>query len=189
MATNIFYDNYMWDTISQFFGADSYDNWDNTKYAGQSESFFTDALYNSIYGTNGGQVDLNAPDADMNEQFWLNIDNWQNEWMNSGYLPVANKEDYDSISSVGLIDKKNKIDNIFAKGYSAGNDLFKRAIQGDNTYSSFIYDRALASGRLSDFSIYNDEKDFERAFEADLFSSIGNMAELGAFDLTGYEQS
>jgi len=183
MATNIFDDNYMWDVVNQFFDRDSLTgvpDFQNFEFGDGTLAGFQ-GLFNNASGTSPTSY------ISYNDDNFINMGKWRRDWMNL-YMPQTNEKDYRNIGLVGQVDKTNKINDIINKGYAAGNDLYKRAIQGGNTYSSFIYDRALATGRLSDFSIYNEEKDFERAFQTDLFSTIGDIAQLGAFNLSNYSE-
>ena len=186
---NIFDDNYMWDTVSQFFSEDSYDGFTGTQFEGETIDTFLNEINTataSPWWHSDNRVYLDS--AGISTDRYLDIGEWRNEWMK--YLPTANEQDYQNIITQGRFDTQKTIDNIFDTADAAKNNLYDRALQGSNTDSSLVYERALATGRLSNFATQTDLETFQNAFETDLFSSIGDMAGLGAFNnLENYEDT
>tara|TARA_R110002020_G_scaffold109463_3_gene253269 strand:- start:15281 stop:15970 length:690 start_codon:yes stop_codon:yes gene_type:complete len=178
---DIFDDNYLWSTLSPFFDADSLQGWDNTYFFGHGFPGTTDVTgltvedFQNVLSTNESMIDLNP---DVSGGVKLDLDAWKSDWLK--YFPTPNKKDFENIQSTGAIDKKQKIAEIFNKGYESADSLYQRALLGDNTLANYVNDKAIAAGRFEDFEVYEDLKDFTNAYETDLYNVIGETMSLGA---------
>ena len=110
----------------------------------------------------------------------INMSDWVTDW--GLYLPSFNPQDLTDIRTKQAHDKAENIWETLSKAYSAENRISNRILQGGDTHADFIYQSALATGRLSDFETTAQIQGVQNQFDNDLFNAIGDIAELGAFD-------
>jgi len=147
---------------------------------GTNQFIFPSSIYeNELAGVSPLQVDNYFAGSYFTPTVF-NMSDWVQDW--GLYLPTFNPEDITNLTNKAAFEKRESTWDILSKARDAENKLYDRALQGSNTYSDFLYNSALATGRLSDFKASADVQGLQNQFDADLYGAIGDIAGLGAFD-------
>ena len=115
----------------------------------------------------------------------INFETWKENY--ADYFPTFQMQDYDRLVDQHLFDKENLISDLTQNIRSANFD--PRAVIGSGEDRSILENTINVSSKLKDLSHINQVSSLLNAYEDDLYSAIGDLANTGAFDfLTNPEE-
>ena len=105
---------------------------------------------------------------------------WMSDW--GSYLPTFNTQDLLDAGTIGALQKNKNIADVLAKYSAAGKNIDRFIQRTGHTELDYLYDAALATGRLSDFKTQANIFDIQSGMEAEAYGAVGDIAAQGAFD-------